>query len=83
MVHPQIWVLDNTGLNNGWITEETTRKIREYFKRDENENSLWNFGIQWKTADTEEENSNDLTLNCKKLGRQSKQKLKYTLIKTS
>ena len=38
--------LDNTFLNNQWIKEEVTRKIRKYLQGSENENTtyqnLWN-----------------------------------------
>lgn len=34
-----IWKLSNIFLNNPWFTEENTKRIRNYFELDDNENT--------------------------------------------
>lgn len=76
MPYLQMWVLDNTVWNSWWIKWEITKKIREYFKRNENGNSLPKL-MRYSESHAYfqgKKKSNYVTFNCKKLERRSKQK---------
>ena len=87
-----MWKLNNTLLNNQWITEEIKEEIKKYLETNENKSTM----IQnlWDTAKTvlrgkfiaiqsylrkqEKSQINNLSLHLKQLGKEEQTKLKVS-----
>ena len=84
------WTLNNTFLNNQWVTEEIKREIKKFQERNDNENTttqnLWDaakavlrgkfISIQFYLKKQEKHRIDNLTLHLKQLEKEEQKKKK-------